>query len=304
MHWAHYRPSKKAVFWSLMLLSALAVFLPPRMTNVTKHATQLLTPLQDLAQFVTFQARIPGAPTTDPDDTPLARELASKSVQITQLRGELARMQTIRDLSIPAALQAHVVAWDIASMRDSAVIERGSELGVRSRDWVATHLVIDRGGATGIRSGEAVIAQETLLGRVELVSPYMSRVKLLSDLDSQPVEIRFVGLRGDEMRMLPTPATLHGLGRGQMIVRDVPYDLIDTGGNSTDGLRIRIGDLVTSAPDQIGLPVPLVIGRVVEIRKDPKERLVYDVIVESTAERDTIRFVHVIPLVPNAVAMD
>lgn len=304
MHWAHYRPSKKAVFWSLMLVSALTVFLPPRITELTKHTTQLLTPLQDLARFVTFQARVPAEPTVDPVDSPIARELASKTVQISQLRDDLARMQSIHDLSITAALQAHVVAWDIASMRDSAVIERGSELGVRSRDWVATRLVIDRGETAGLRAGDTVIAQESLLGRVELVSPYMSRVKLLSDVDSEPVYIRFAGLRDGEMRLLPTPATLHGMGRGQMIVRDVKYDLIETAGEPGDGMRIRIGDLVTSSPGEMGLPVPLVIGRVVEIRQDPKQRLVYDVIVEAGAARDSIRYVHVIPLVPNAVAME
>ena len=304
MHWTHYRPSKKAVFWSLMLISALAVFLPPRLTDKTKHATQLLTPLQDLARFLTFHTRVPAAPAAGQTDPALVRELASKAVQIKELRDDVARLQLIRDMSIQAALQAHVVAWDIASMRDSAVIERGSERGVHDRDWVATHLAIDRGDASGIRGGEAVIAQEALLGRVELVSPYMSRVKLLSDVDADPIEIRFVGVRDGETRMMPTPATLRGIGHGRMIVRDLSYELIETSGEASDTMRLRIGDIVTSAPGQVGLPVPLVIGVVAEIRQDPKERLVYDVIVNAAADRDEIRYVHVVPLVPNAVVLD
>lgn len=307
MHWTHYRPSKKAVFWALMLISALAVFLPPKLTNSPKHAsTQLLAPLQDLARLLTFETRVPDAPgqVAKPDPA-ILNELASKTMQNEQLRDDLQRMQSLRDRSISAAMQAHVVAWDIVSMRDSAVIERGNELGVNKRDWVASHVFIDHGEAAGLVSGETVIAKEVLLGRIDFVSPYMSRVKLFSDVDAKPIEVRFTGFRDNEQRVVPFPATLHGLGRGKMIVRDVPYDFIDAASESSGTqMRIRVGDFVTSEPGKLGLPVPLVIGRVTEIRQDPKERLVYDVIVESTINRDDIRYVHVIPRIPNAVAMD
>ncbi|MCB9852472.1 MAG: hypothetical protein H6819_05205 [Phycisphaerales bacterium] len=290
-----------------MLVSALAVFLPPGLTNAPKHAsTQMLGPLQDLARFLTFRGRVPKDPklVAEPDAA-IMHELASKAVQNEQLREDLERMQTIRDRSIPAALQAHVVAWDIVSMRDSAVIERGTELRVSTSDWVASHVFVDRGDAAGVRAGEAVIAQEVLLGRVDFVSPYMSRVKLFSDVDAKPIEVRFAGLRQGEMRLVDFPCTLRGLGRGQMIVRDVPYEHIDAASEAVgDQTRIRVGDYVASAPGQLGLPVPIVVGQVTEIRHDPKQRLVYDVIIESTIKRDDIRYVHVIPLIPNAVAMD
>ncbi|HPF39265.1 MAG TPA: rod shape-determining protein MreC [Phycisphaerae bacterium] len=290
-----------------MLISALAVFLPPSLTNAPKHAsTQLLAPLQDLARFLTFRGRVPKDPQdTAAPDPAILHELASRTAQNEQLRQDLERMQRLRDRSIPAALQAHVVAWDIVSLRDSAVIERGSELRVSRSDWVASHVFVDRGDAAGLRAGEAVIAQEMLLGRIDFVSPYMSRVKLFSDVDAQPVEVRFEGLRKGEMHFVDFPCTLRGLGRGQMIVRDVPYEYIDAASEPVDDrTRIRIGDFVTSAPGQLGLPVPLVIGHVTEIRQDPKQRLVYDVIIEATVQRDDIRYVHVIPLIPNAVAMD
>lgn len=291
-----------------MLVSALAVFLPPGVTNSPKHAsTQLLAPLQDLAQFLTFRTRVPKDPAliAEPDPA-ILRALASRTMQVEQLQQDLERLQVIRDRSIPAALQAHVVAWDIASLRDSAVIERGTELRVGKSDWVASHVILDRGDAAGLRAGQAVIAQEVLLGRIDFVSPYMSRVKLFSDIDAQPLSVRFAGLRDGELRPVDFPCTMSGRGRGEMVVRDVPYEFIDAvseePGNET---RIRVGDFVTSSPnEQLGLPLPMLVGQVTKIQHDPKQRLVYDVIIEPNIDRDDIRYVHVIPLIPNAIAMD
>lgn len=290
-----------------MLISALAVFLPPSLTNSPKHAsTQLLAPLQDLARLLTSFGSRPStslAPRAEPDPA-IMHELASKTMLNEQLRADLERMQGIRDLSIPAALQAHVVAWDIVSTRDSAVIERGNELKVSESDWVTSHVFLDRGDAA-VRSGQAVISREVLLGRVDFVSPYMSRVKLFSDIDAKPIKVRFEAIREGESRVVDVPCTMRGLGRGQMIVRDVHYEYIEAASDALDGkTRIRVGDYVTSEPNQLGLPVPLVVGHVVEIRHDPKQRLVYDVIIEPTVNRDDIRYIHVIPLIPNAVAMD
>ena len=52
----NYRPSKRTVFVGLMVLSAIAVFLPPWITDASKHGTQLLVPLQDAAYFATHWA--------------------------------------------------------------------------------------------------------------------------------------------------------------------------------------------------------------------------------------------------------
>lgn len=308
MHWTHYRPSKKAVFWALMLVSALSVFLPPKLTNSPKHAsTQLLAPLQDFARLLTFQTRVPADPDRHVDPDPaLMHQLASQTLQVKQLREDIERLQGLHDHSIPKALQAHVVAWDIVSTRDSAVIERGRELGVNTRDWVESHVFLDKGSnAADLRAGMKVIAREVLLGRIDFVSPYMSRVRLFSDVDSLPLSVRFVGYRDGELRTVEFPCTLSGIGRGQMIVRDVPYEFIDAA--STDGgaeTRIRVDDFVMSDPSLQGLPVPIVVGQVTQIRADPAQRLVYDVIVESTVHRDDIRYVHIIPLINDAVAMD
>ena len=56
MRYGRRRLSKKTVFASLMILSVLAIFLPPRFTDAPKHSTQLFVPAQDLVYFATHWA--------------------------------------------------------------------------------------------------------------------------------------------------------------------------------------------------------------------------------------------------------
>ena len=313
MRLRHYRPSKRTVFVGLMALSAIAVFLPPWVTDASKHGTQLLVPLQDAAYFATHWAARSVADIGDAGgangtpDQALMNEIVSQAGMIEQLREDNERLGGLRKKAIPFALQVQVVARDIAAWRDSLLVERGSELGVHREDWAASRIFLNQGALNQVQEGHAVIAREILLGRVEEVSPYMSRVQLFSDLDSPPIEVR-VGSMGDgKFAFVDYPCSLHGRGRGEMVIKSVDYRYIDGQAESSedDGKRrIKVGDYVCSAPGQLGLPQPMVIGRVTEISRDPRRRLVFDVVVAPAIDIDQVRHVNVIPLIPTEVAIE
>jgi cell shape-determining protein MreC len=84
-----------------------------------------------------------------------------------------------------------------------------------------------------------------------------------------------------------------------MVIDDVPYQYVEADVEGSGATKtIRPGDLVFTAPGQLGLPVPLVVGKVTAIETDLKKRLVFTVVVEPAAAIDEIRDVFVIPLVP------
>lgn len=328
MRIVNYRPSRRAVFWTLMSLSALTVLMPPRLTDGAKHGTQLLVPLQDVVYFLTFRGSRSIDRIGDPEGEnraqveALRRELAAQSGLIQQLKSENEELAAVRDRSIPLALRAHVVARDIVQWRDSLLIERGSKLGVNPQDWIASRLFLDRGGAHDVNPGAAVITREVLLGRVEEVSPYMSRVCLFSDPSSDAIKVRVGGFVDNRFDPVDYPCSLRGRGRSEMIIKNVDYRHVEkdvpsepkaedgAGGDAEQPLMparqrgIRVGDYVYSAPGQLGLPSPMVIGRVREIVEDPSQRLVYDVIVEPAVALDEVRAVSIIPLIPTNVAME
>ncbi len=309
------RLSKRMVFFGLMALSLLCLRLPPEVADQSKHSTQLLVWLQDAAyrschwagRSVDEFAGDP--PAASASERALVHQLISQAGLIEELRGEIQDLGSMKSQGIPLALHAHIVARDVAAWRDSLLLERGSELGVHRKDWVASRLFINLGDLAGVREGQAVLAREVLLGRVEGVSPYMARVQLFSDVDSAPVEVRVGGLRGGEFQPVDYPCSLRGLGRGMMVIQHVDYRYVQAETAPAEGQapgerRIQIGDYVYSAPAQFGLPHPMVIGRVASIEADPKRRLVYDVRVAPSVEIDRLRDVHVIPLIPHRLAME
>lgn len=310
MPWIRYKPSKRAVFGVLMVLSAVALFLPRHWSDALKNAGQLLVAPMDWLYTLSHGA---AASLSDIDPArnedrirqqALLHELASQVGVAEQLREENARLRALRDGYIPRdipLLPAKVVARDIVAWRDSILVERGSSRGVRRKDWVASRFFVNQGLVAGVSKGQVVLAKECLLGCVEQVSPYMARVQLLSDVDSHWIEVRVGAVTDGTFEFVDYPCTLRGLGRGRMTVNDVPHQYVQAVADRASGderRRIRIGDLVFSTPGQLGLPEPLVVGKVIELREDPKKRLVVSLLVEPAVAIDEIRDVFIIPLTP------
>lgn len=302
--------SRNAIFGCLLGASFLALFLPPAWTDPLKHVVQFLVPAQDLSRTGALRvAKSVGRSAVDGEVDGVEverRELAATQALVLQLEEEIQRLRSLRGGQFPPAiplLDAKVVGHDVAAWRDSALVSRGSLRGVSWRDWVASRFFVNRGAASEVESGQAVLARETLLGRVEQVSPYMSRIQLLSDIDSSRIEVRIAGTSGDRVTLIDYACSLRGMGRGRMAIENVETKLIQLSeaddAEGQQGVRkICIGDLVFSAPGQLGLPVPLAVGMIVEVTEDPKKRLVSTLIVEPLVRIDDVRDVFIIPIVP------
>jgi cell shape-determining protein MreC len=309
MSLSQYRLSPGAIFILLLLASVVSLLLPPRWTDSLKSAAQLLVPPQDLFYSATAKAvkRVSDVDRTRDSNAALIEqlqaELGAERAATNQLRGENDRLRKLRaahELPNLPLLPAKIVALDVVEWRDSALVARGSTRGVRYRDWVSSRFFVDQGRASEIEEGQAVLTRECLLGRVEQVSPYMARVQLLSDVDSPRVEVRIATTNGKAVRLLDLPCSLRGMGKGRMAIENVGYQYVQASQEDAAGApqRIRVGDLVFSAPGQFGLPVPIVIGKIVEIKENPQKRLVLTLTVEPMMSVDVLREVFIIPLVP------
>lgn len=303
------RLTRGGVFAMLLLLSAVAIFLPAEWTNSVKHVAQLLVPAQDLLNSAAHRALQPlhrTEPSTDddPDADALLRELVSERAYAAQLQEENERLRALRDHQLPPAvplLDAKIVARDVALWRDSLLVARGSIRGVNRRDWIASRLFLNRGRASSVEEGQAVLARQCLLGTIEQVSPYMSRVQLLTDVDSPRVEVRVARVRKNRVELIDYACSIHGGGRGQMAIENVESQFVqpdESAESDAKDPRIRVGDLVLTAPGQLGLPVPLTIGKITQVVENPHKRLVYHLTVRPLIDVGDLRDVFIVPIVP------
>lgn len=332
MNVLRFRPSRNVVFGLLLALSALSLKLPPAVSDSLKHIGHYLVPFQSAAYDA---ARSATASVADMDESSrieeltrerdaLSNALISQTAELDRLTKENRRLSAIRIAVMPEPVPlqpARVVGRDIVAARDALLISRGKSRNVAHRDWVASRFFIDRGAAAGLDSEQAVFARESLLGRVEQVSTYMARIQLLSDIDSSRIEVRIgrvvdskgIALENPEDSNDPLPmrqsrlsvvdyvCSMRGKGGGRMVVEDVPHRYLEGKGDEEPGdthRRVRMGDLVFSAPGQFGIPVSMVVGKVVEIQQKPEKRLVADVVIAPVVDIDRLEDVWVIPSSP------
>ncbi|MEK6644355.1 MAG: rod shape-determining protein MreC [Planctomycetota bacterium] len=309
MAYGDVRISRPALFGILMTVSVVALLLPPRWTTPLKSVAQLLVPAQDVTRSAAYKASqsVERVGQTDSDTgaqlDSLTLELASVAAALEQAHTENDRLRALRRDQVPQqvpVLPARIVARDVVATRDSALIARGSQRGVSAGDWVTARFFIDKGLRAGVEEGQAVLTEHCLLGRVEQVSPYMARVQLFSDLDSPRIEVRVGVMDGKSFRFVDYPCSLRGAGKQSMLIDGVDYRVVNVDGDDAKGTkrRISVGDLVFCAPGQLGLPQPLLIGRVSKMSEDARKRLVYNIEVEPIKATDDLRDVFVIPLVP------
>ncbi len=298
------RPSKPAIFFVLMVFSAVNLLLPTRWSDSLKHLTQLLVPVQELFYRPAVLTRRAAAQFLESNDGPggsggpnrraLENVIVFQQGLLEQVRRENAELRGLRGRTVARdarLIPARVVARDPAAQRGALVIGRGASGGVTPGDGVVSRVFIDHGADEGIEVGFAVLARESLLGRVEQVSPYVSRVRLLTDPDSR-LRVQVGRIMGERFSAVPYPCTMRGVGGGRMRIADVPEKYLAPGdaGTAARDDQIRPGDLVATAADEPGLPAPLAVGRVVDIVREPPKRLVASIevvpLVDANAQSD------------------
>lgn len=326
MRWLRHTPPKTLIFWGLIVLSAVSLALPAGWSDGLKSLTQLLVPPQDwlhrtarrTADGLHEWAQSAGgedaraqsaAAATDLDHAAMENQILALTGQLEEIRRENSSLRGLRERYLPPGVRlvsAHVVARDVAAWRDTLLLSRGANQAVQRSDPVTTRLFVGTGTRDGVAIGHLVVAREILIGQVEQVSPYSSRVQLFSDIGVR-TPVRIGRVAAGRTQWVDYPCTLLGRGRGEMVIADVPLRYIDdeaaSGDESSGGTRsrgsaspdrMRPGDLVVSPPRPPELPTPMAIGRIESFEHDARKRLVATVHVKGLIAEEDIREVFVV----------
>lgn len=305
------RPSKPAVFLVLMGLSLVSLMLPVDIFRPARQSTQLIAIAQlgvretvrGAGQAIDNLAE--SRVSTDEHDQlqrekiALENRLAALSQQVEKLRADNRRLTAVRNMpGFPKwarLMPAKVIADDGSHWRESLWVGKGSGARVRSGDPVASRIFVQAGSENGVADAYHVLAGECLIGWVEQVNRWTSRVVLLSDpYANKALRVRIVGTqapqgadnvpdRGEQVYVL------HGAGEGKMIISDIPVREKDAG-------WVRRGDLVVTDPNNPQFPMCLTVGSITQLEVNRKNPLYCNAVVEPRLNPEALSEVYVVDL--------
>ena len=170
------------------------------------------------------------------------RDLRATLAQLTRLEqevGELRRVNQLLVAEVAALRQGSRLLAAFPSLADHAVLA-----DVVARDLLGSNTVrLDKGSADGIHVDCAVLAEQGVLGRIDLVTPHTSRVQLLSH-PSAAAAARIVGI-GDELLLLGGKRlTLTGLPPYTSVPTEAP--VVTTGSEGIYPPGLLLGTTGTS----------------------------------------------------------
>lgn len=317
MHHRRFRkPSKPTIFAMLMVLSAGMALLPRDFFSPFRNLTQLVAVPQYGA---TAAARHISKSAKDLRSPPIsqakhAEALAARKAlenenvallrKLHRLQEMVADLQQLRSRpQFPAngrLIPARVVGWDAVPERDSMVLMKKSRPEVRQGDWITSRLAIESGQQDGLHENMddmRLLARETLIGWIEQTGAYFSRAVLLSDAYSRRkwyVHIASVGREGRGPSFVmhngqPADFALEGIGKGRMRILDINARFINEG-------LIRPGDVVTTDGRDPKLPLPMVVGEIVEFEQIKNQPLLYHAIVKHRCDPKDISDVYIVDM--------
>ncbi len=307
------KPSKPTIFAMLMALSVGLALLPRDFFSPFRNVTQLIAVPQygvtAAARSVSHSARdlrSASVPQAKHEKTLAAKQafenenlsLRQQLFQLQELVGELQRVRSRPQFpSNGCLIPARIVGWDAVPGRDSLVLLKDRRPDVRQGDWITSRLALNCGSEDGIRDDLRVLARETLIGWIDQAAPYVSRAVLLSDPYSRRkwyVHIASVGREGRSPAFVmdrgqPVDFALEGIGNGKMRILDVNARFIDEG-------MIRLGDVVTTDGRDPKLPLPMVVGEIVELQQIKKQPLLYHAIVKHRCDPKDLSEVFIVDI--------
>lgn len=272
--------SIRKIFAGLAAVSLVLFLLPTRWTGGLIGLVQLLVPLQDASTTIVDSvgdslADQPAA--IKPEEFELAQrqaavlahQAAALAARVDDLEREVAALTATRHWDAGGSrigsrgrlIPARVVVNDLLSWRSSQLVTTGSLQGVPPGAPVLSNAFsIGLGEQAGLHDGMAILLGEAFVGWIEKVSPYVSRVKLLSDPSVQ-MKVR-IGRFSDRGFVLADGYFwIVGRGGSTMEIRDVEA-------RTVQAAAVEIGDVVLSDPTNEMLPAALTIGNIAAIIPD------------------------------------
>lgn len=296
-----FRPRRRSTSWrvptTLAALSLAAILLPASMTQHAASFAQLFVPFQDavcraadIAAGTLTSAGVDHTRDSERELHALRSTIVSLAAQNQWLRGENETLTGVRGRGLGnrgRLIPGRVVADDPLPWRDSRLLLGGLRRGISRGDGVMSrHFSVDLGDADGARTGLAVLGAEILVGVIDQVGSYTSRVKLLSDPATRMSVT--VGRMGEtSFSRVEASFWLVGGGHGRIEVREVDHRYV------TDG-RIKTGDVVLTREDDPFLPPLVTIGVIHRITVDPENGLLYVLTVHQPLRIDELRRTYVV----------
>lgn len=289
---------RKPTTWRLLMVlvagSLLAIALPSSFTQRMANLVQVLVPFQDAVNgAVDAGARALASDSGETTEETSRRLSALRSAvvllsaQNRDLRIENELLTGVRDRGLGPRgrlIPARVVANDsVAGRHSKLILLRGAS---RNDAVISQHFSIDLGADGGNNSGMGVLATEVLVGVIEQVGTFTSRVRLLSDPDTH-MSVAIGRVEGTEFTAVDGSFWLVGSGRGRIEIRDVHHQYVNDG-------SVRLGDVVLTRRDDPRLPPSVTIGTIVEMESDPDNGLLYILHVDPGVELESIRRVYVV----------
>lgn len=174
------------------------------------------------------------------------------------LRKQLADLTAERDRLLAENARLTELVGEVESLRQQLKFQESRPdltyltAGVISRDPQSRekYIVINRGSDDGVQVGMAVVSPNFLVGQIVEVEANRAKVLLIIDSGFQT---------GGRLQTARAEGVVYGLWQegGRVEMRHIPYDV-----------NIDDKEVVVTSGKSVGIPEGIVVGKVMEIRKD------------------------------------
>ena len=255
----------RRIFTYMMLVSALCLLLPCRVTDTLDHSfSHLIGPLTRQSRDVTLKVTEPVRQSHAPAVSPLEHELHNLRQKVQQLEAEKKQWSNLRD------------EFDQAPVR----IILANLIHRSSTAW-SQDTFLDRGATDHIRKGQFVLGRfdtdETpnpnspyrycVIGRIkEICGPHNSTLQLITDANFQiPIKVE---PRWNRNETWSAKGTLMGDGKGGIDIKRIRTDF-----------PVKLGDPIMACSHPELLPVAMVAGIVKSCSRDPQNAMFWHITV-------------------------
>ena len=182
------------------------------------------------------------------DFVTVPRDVAALRQRNAQLETEVSRLQTqvvqLQNSLAEADALAALVNFSRSNPENS--YSAASVIG-RDPSPFLRYIIINKGSNAGLRRGMPVVTDQGLVGRVDAVINSAARVQLITDTASA-INVRLEKAKKE--------AIITGTASGDLVLDLIPVDV-----------PLEIGDLVLTSGLSGGFPADLIVGQVLNIRK-------------------------------------
>lgn len=243
-----------------MLAGFIFLFIPPKLTNNFQFV---------FARFFRWPLSI-GRNISLSVHAQLPSEDVVSRRRYNQLQNHLTNITEQRD-------QEHKKVEKLSRMRDRAGWESMRFVladVITGSEGAQSELIINRGESDGLRMGQFVLGDNSIIGTISEVSSRTSRVKLVTDPSCK------IAIKTTESNV---ESIMQGNGDNCGKVRMVNVKH-----------KVRVGETIKAATKPGLLDVPVIVGKVAECKRDEENPLLWDITVKPVCEIDRLKDVVVI----------